>query len=259
MTAAPAQTAAAPALTVSRPEHDDAVTALRREVKFDVSHADLRALALVLETNCRPVTFGAPVSHVHSLYFDDAAARSLREHWAGAAQRVKLRLRWYDAPRPGTRAFFELKRRDGPLVRKQRYEVRAGHPLGGLSFRDLVRGLAAALPPDLHEFATRHEPTVLIRYRRRHYRARDPRCEVRFTLDEAIECVNQRGRAALTLLFPAPLTGRVVLEAKFPDGAEEQALRLLAPLRPRPGRFSKFVHACALFGFLAELGEPALE
>lgn len=227
------------------PPTDEPATRLRRELKFELAAADYRKLDPILRLNHRSVAYAGPESLVHSVYFDDPRLGSCAESVAGVGRRGKLRLRWYDAPRPGETAFFEIKRRVGELLDKRRFPVTATAGLAGVSYRDLVTGLLGLLPGDARELlAARRMPVVLVRYRRRHYRDRRPGSPVRLTLDREITVFDQLGAAAPRTRFGARLGDRVVLEIKCPPGWPASPPRLLHPLRPRRTRCSKYVLAC---------------
>src|SRR5262245_61261986 len=103
-----------PASVPVSPPRADAVTSFRREVKFVYRCDEAARLAAMLDARCEPVRFGEnESSEVNSIYFDDDRLTSVSESLAGVSRRIKLRLRWYDAPLARDRAFFEIKRRNG--------------------------------------------------------------------------------------------------------------------------------------------------
>ena len=239
----------APELRLLRPPVDEPATRLRRELKFELPAADFRKVDRILRLNQRSVAFAGRESLVHSVYFDDPRLGSCAESNAGVGRRSKLRLRWYDTPLPGELAFFEVKRRVGELLDKRRFPLTATAGLAGVSYRRLVRGLLDLLPEEARELlAARRMPVVLVRYRRRHYRDRQPGSPVRLTLDRQITVFDQVGAAAPRSRFGARLGDRVVLELKCPPAWPAAAPRRLHPLRPRRTRCSKYVLACRQLG-----------
>lgn len=234
----------------SAPERavDDDVTAERCELKFVFPSGSVDALRDVLELNARRVQFGdTPVSRVHSIYFDDHRGSSCEESLAGVARRVKLRLRWYDAPFPATTAYFEVKRRLGQLTRKERTPIELPDRLDGIPYAELVPGLVEALDPEAAAMlAVRGLPTQLVAYRREHFR--DPDSPIRVTLDHSIEGFPQLGLRAPARVDGIALERLAVIEVKVPPGGEAEVRRLLHPLAPRLSRCSKYVHCCLADG-----------
>ncbi|MHC5004998.1 MAG: polyphosphate polymerase domain-containing protein [Planctomycetota bacterium] len=228
---------------------DDAVTSARREVKFAFADADAEKLATVLEVNARPVAFGRHrVSAVHSLYFDDHRLSAARESLDGVGRRIKLRLRWYDEPLPSTRAFFEIKHRRGTAITKERFPLRLAGDLSSFDLHELRDRLVAALPARAGTLLMlRPDPTVIVTYRRRHFR--DPESGARLTVDWDIRGDDQLGRRRLRRRFPVPLSGVVVLEAKAAAVDERRIQRLIHPLKPRVTRMSKYVQCCMEMGW----------
>jgi SPX domain protein involved in polyphosphate accumulation len=245
------QTSTAPAPNISLQEvrNDDGVTSLRTETKFALMNADIRKLDLVLEVNNRRVIHAGRESLVSSVYFDDFCLSSFRESLAGVGMRIKLRLRWYDSDLPGTSAYFEVKRRVNRLTMKERYAVTSEAPLGRMSFCEIINELLRLLPEEPRELlSARRQPVVLVRYRRMHYHARDPRVPVRITLDHSIAGIDQIGSSRLSTRFAVPLSDMVVLEVKSAAEMEKHIPGLIYPLHPRRSRFSKYGLCCSRIG-----------
>jgi len=239
--------------------HDDALTHLRHEIKFEYIHTDLRKIDTMLAVNCRRVFHAGRESLVNSIYFDDASLSALRQNLDGVGERIKLRLRWYDTPLPGENAFFEIKRRTHTLVSKERYAIRARRPISRMTYDQIIKALLGALPEKPRELLRmRPNPIVWIRYRRCHYNARDARLPIRVTLDNAIEGFEQIGAGAPVMKFNTPLHDRIVLEAKSTLGKEKEIPELLHPLRPRQSRFSKYVLTCGQMGLITGIHDAIL-
>jgi hypothetical protein len=227
----------------------DAVTGFRREAKFLFRNADPEKIARILEQNAKPIRFGdSDVSEVRSIYFDDHRLSSCEESMAGVSRRVKVRIRWYDEPFASERIFFELKRRDGVTTTKDRTPFALPKPLDRIDYAELVSELDAQLDTiDSAWLGRRREPTMLVAYRRRHFR--DRTSGLRVTLDWALRGYDQLGRGAPTLAWPVEADRRVVVEVKAEPGTEHALRALLAPLRPRLSRSSKYVHCCSRAGW----------
>lgn len=215
----------------------------RREFKFSLPGADVVGLCQLLETSTAPVTFAGPVSTVNSLYLDDAQLSSCRESLAGVGHRLKTRLRWYDSPLPEGLVFFELKRRAGDVVTKERVMFDEGSSLAQLPYASLPTFLAGHLGEE-HRLALgrRTQPTVLVTYKRQHFV--DHQSGIRLTVDYEIVGYDETNQASLTKRFESPLNDAVVLEAKLPGNEVERLRELLHPIAPRLSRFSKYVRCC---------------
>ena len=95
--------------------------AARHEYKYIVEETKARAIReyvcahLGSDPHCA-VGEGYPVS---SIYLDSLTYALYLQTERGQRNRFKLRVRYYDSD-PGSPVFFEVKRRDGAIIRKQR-------------------------------------------------------------------------------------------------------------------------------------------
>ena len=233
---------------------EDDITKRRYEIKFEYINTDIFKIDTILGVNCRRVFHAGEESMVNSIYFDDYALTSLRQNLDGIGMRIKLRLRWYDAELPGKNAFFEIKRRTHYIVKKERYAITSRHPLNRMTYHEIIEELLRVLPETPRELLqARQQPVVLIRYRRKHYKARDAALPIRITLDHTIEGFEQMGVKKPVAKFKTPLHDRVILEAKSTIGKEKNIPKLLHPLRPRQTRFSKYVITCSQLGLATNI------
>lgn len=229
--------------------HGDAVTNLRHEYKFLFRRRHLDLLQAVLATNARPIRFGqAYESRVSSIYFDSDSLAGCRESLAGVSPRTKVRLRWYDHDWPDHTCWLETKRKKGTFVTKHRSPVELGPQLDSLGYGDLVERLkAAASIGERGWLETRSMPTVLVSYRRRHYR--DPDSTVRLTLDYDVTGADQVGRQGPSRRSSVPVRDLVIVEVKASPQDVGDVQRLLYPLKPRLARLSKYVQCCTRMGW----------
>lgn len=136
---------------------------------------------------------------ITNLYLDSLGLGSYREVEAGLEHRQKVRYRRYDN---GTGTFLEIKRKDGPIVTKDRCLMSDG---GSPVFRR-VRLLTAQ---------NRLFPTLWVRYQREPWIL--PGNGLRITFDSRIEVSRATARSAefphswSQRLFP----GLTILEVKF--------------------------------------------
>ena len=221
----------------------------RRELKFTLPQADIQKLRVLLEGNARRQIHNHQVSTVCSVYFDDPQLSTCRANLDGLGRRNKVRLRWYDLPRPECEFFFEIKWRENRVTGKHRFQVRSHGPIHTLSYRTILENLSAALPERCQSILARYrEPAVLVRYQREHFVSHDR--ALRATVDYDIRYFDQTGKRFITTSFGRRHEGLIVLEGKTPVGREHELRRLLHPLRARVGRCSKYVYGCQLLGLV---------
>jgi hypothetical protein len=223
--------------------------ASRKEIKFTFPHADVDKLRGLLEANCHRLIYNQPVSTVRSIYFDDAMLSACRANLDGLGRRRKLRVRWYDTPRPGKLFFLEIKWRDKRVTGKHRWQLESEQALEQLSYRQIVRGLHEVIPSDfLGQVFTCGEPVVLVQYRREHFASDDG--HLRLTLDYALTYYDQVGKSRISTSFPQRRERLVVIEGKTPVGREAELQQLFYPLSARMGRCSKYVDGCRVLGLV---------
>jgi len=221
----------------------------RREVKYVFTRHDVATLRHFLLRSCRRIVYAGEVSIVRSIYFDDPDLGTCRANLDGIGLRHKTRLRWYDHEQPTDRFFLEVKWRHHRLVGKHRLQLASNVPPAEVSFRTLHVGLRRHLPGEhLARLAHNTEPVVLVEYRREHFILRDG--SARLTLDFDIRFYPQLGRHRLSRSFAEPLPGVVLIECKTPPNGSAQLHGVLAPLRARAARFSKYVHGCRRLGYV---------
>ena len=241
------------------PASADAVTFSRRELKFSLPDIDAAGIITTLSGHLEPVAFGKESdSLVQSIYFDNDQLVSCRESMDGVSRRTKLRLRWYDSPMTEVRQlWFELKHRRNVSISKQRFPVRLDRPLSEYRFDELHRVLLRSIGGESESaaewLAQRPSPTVLVSYRRRHFR--DPLSGIRLTVDRDIRGYDQLGLGSPAQRFATPLDDVTVVEVKTPLGDEIGAAALLYPLKPRLTRSSKYASCCSRMGWRI-LSEP---
>ena len=169
---------------------------MRRELKYLVRETDRDRLYALVAPFVRPDAHaggaGRPSYTVRSVYFDTPDLRDYAEKQSGIQVRKKLRVRAYNLPQPGSRAFLEIKRKNGRAVWKDRATLPP----------DTIAQLLNGAPPegligDRHReaanrflFLLRRErrcPTLLVTYDREPLVGRfDP--SLRITLDRRLRC-----------------------------------------------------------------------
>lgn len=222
--------------------------AAREEVKFVFPGADLRALRGVLRRTCRPLVYAGPVSTVYSLYYDDPALSCCRANLDGIGLRHKTRVRWYDSSLPQRDLYFETKWRRHRCVGKRRLGLRLDRAPAELDVQGMHAALRAVLPADRQDYLqSDRDAVVLVRYRREHFA--HARSGSRLTLDYDIRFQPQLGRRTMSRRLGHRLSGVALIECKTTVGGRAGLVQVLAPLRARPARFSKYVVGCQQLGY----------
>ena len=204
--------------------------ATRKEIKFTFLDADIGTFRSLFETNCRRLIHNEPISTVRSIYFDDAAFSACRANLDGLGRRRKVRLRWYDALRPGRTFFFEIKWRHNRVTGKHRLQLESEEPLGELTYRQITAGLQqrhSARASRGRVLRIVSQPSSC-NTRREHF-ASDDGC-LRVTLDYDLTYYDQTGKERISTVFPRRQERLVVIEGKTPIGREVELRRLFYPL-----------------------------
>jgi len=224
----------------------------RTEIKFALPRADLGKLETILEVNCRRVSYRNRTSRVSSLYFDDHRLSACHENIDGTHRRSKVRLRWYDAPFPGTELFFEIKKRSGQATSKERLSLPLSRPFDSATIRETARILSRSLPPPQSEaLLARPEAMVIVEYERSYFEAPlGALGTLRITLDSNLVFFSQVGRLRPSRRFPVHARDVVILEGKTAVDGEDRMRELIHPLAPRVTRSSKYVLGCQAIGLL---------
>ena len=219
----------------------------RTESKFLIPGADLESVRQILKQRFEPQTHHHKFSTVRSLYFDDARLTACRENLEGLDSRRKVRIRWYDSPRPQHEFFFEIKWRENKVTGKHRLRMHADRPLHQWTFRQLQQQLHTILPKEFQPRVLRNtEPVVVVEYRREHYVAIESTITngVRLTLDYDLKFYDQTGRPGLNLEFGRRMQDFALIECKVPSGLSLRTESLFSLLKLRIGSCSKYVAGC---------------
>lgn len=190
-----------------------------------------------------------PERAVNNLYLDSPDLRHYHDHIEGAANRVKVRVRWYGAfggrvERPR----LEFKLKHGLVGRKESRPL-PGFALNGHSLREtLATVFAAARLPDLdHEHLRWLQPVLANRYHRRYFCSADR--SMRLTVDHRLEFGELRNARAevRTESCAAPA---VIVELKYDREQSDLAARIADALPFRLTRCSKYVLGIESSGLL---------
>ncbi len=177
---------------------------------------------------------------VNNIYLDDAACSNYTENVDGAAQRRKIRVRWYgDLFGSIHKPVLEIKLREGYLGRKVSYALagfemteRAPGPLLRRVFTD------SSLPDALRAELAVHEPQLVNSYSRSYALSADSR--FRATLDSDLTYYS-RGQLGNSLRHKHADRAHRIIELKYSAADDHDANRVSDHFPFRMTRSSKYV------------------
>jgi hypothetical protein len=213
----------------------------RYERKFLVEDLAPRQVESLIRLH--PAIFYAPYPprHVNNLYLDTPDMENYYDNVYGAAQRRKVRLRWYgtllgkiDSP------MLEIKVKEGLVGIKHSYPLADFHLEPGFSDRSLQQVFApSGLPENVWYDMKSLNLVLLNRYYRRYYASRNGR--YRLTLDTNLEYHQANHLLGNTFIHKQVNHGQMVLELKYEAEHEPGADRVASYFPFRVTRFSKYV------------------
>ncbi len=181
-----------------------------------------------------------PERCVNNLYFDTQDLRHYTDHVNGAANRVKIRVRWYgDFHGENEHPALEFKIRHGAVGRKVTYPLPA-LDLDGEFDRAQFEKALGALPAMVRYQMREHVPWVANRYRRRYFCSGDRK--VRLTVDWRIESMDAR-HSSVPLRPMHSANPGMVLELKYDPTDADDAAEIAGKFPFRLTRFSKYVRS----------------
>lgn len=185
----------------------------RHEVKFTFPGVEFYNLLYRLEVHSAGLFRPFPHRRVHSIYFDTADGRAVRENLAGQSDRVKLRYRWYgDDPVPASGA-LEQKRRENELTLKERVVLDRPLPWRGTTRQAFMAAISDQCPAAWRSMLGEgFEPAQHIAYERHYFASRLP--GLRVTVDRALQAWDLRDAYILNSTMPTPMPEMVVVECK---------------------------------------------
>ncbi len=221
---------------------------LRHEIKF-VTYASERARILnwlQLQPACFSVPY--PPRHINNVYFDTFDYRAYAENLAGISQRKKLRYRWYGEGVGPDRGVMELKLKRNHFGWKQRFAINEPPWQAGLSWREVVEAMRAAMPMLGQLWLDQNPlPVLLNRYRREYFVTAND--QIRATLDSDQRIFDQRRNTYPNFETAGITEDTIVLEFKFPITARKSVEQLLKHIPIRIGRHSKYMNAMRALSF----------
>ncbi len=165
-----------------------AVSSYRFERKFAVTELSAHEIVSLIERHPGLFSRAYPSRFVNNIYFDTPDLKNYYDTLNGAADRMKIRIRWYgNLFDPIHKPVLELKIKKGLLGTKQTYPlvpfmmIREGWEGSELASLLQNEDLPGSLRLPLHGY----QPVLLNRYHRGYYRSADG--NYRITLDTQLE------------------------------------------------------------------------
>jgi hypothetical protein len=181
-----------------------------------------------------------PPRQVNNIYLDTLGLDCLHDHIDGAAERSKLRFRWYGPDYTVVRGTLELKHRAGHLGWKEYSPIAATFDLTAMDWQvwlDVLRDLGEDAA--LRWLAWRDRPALLNSYMREYYESADH--EIRVTLDHAQAAYEQVMYVRPNLTLPMPTASCMVVEIKAPANQHRRMSDVLSSLPLPVEHNSKYV------------------
>jgi len=214
------------------------VPLLRYERKFIPDGFSREALLALIRSHPAMFREVYPERCVNNLYFDTQSLRHYTDHVNGAANRVKIRVRWYgDFHGENEHSTLEFKIRHGAVGRKVSYSLPALDLDGEFDRKQFEKALTT-LPSMVCYQMREHVPWVANRYRRRYFCSADHK--IRLTVDWQIESLDAR-LADVRLRPLPPINPQMVVELKYDPADADEAAAVAGEFPFRLTRFSKYV------------------
>ena len=221
-----------------------APAAHRYELKLVCPETAMTAATAELWVRSHRAGFGVtyPARRVNSVYFDTHTWSNLADNLAGAAERYKLRLRWYGLDTSAVKGQLEVKQKRGHLGRKITHHMERVVDLSTMSWSSILNALRGEQLGALMPYVQANwRPTTMIAYDRQYYVSADNL--VRLTIDTSITVYDQTLSAHPNIRNRTPMTPTLVLELKASSDHRNHLADISRDFPIRPAANSKYVNA----------------
>ncbi len=187
-----------------------------------------------------------PLRFVNNIYLDTIEFANYGDNLAGAADRTKIRLRWYhELFRHVDDGILEFKMKQGLVGWKEQYVFPPFTFQAGFVGRDFIDWVvASSLPPDVKLRLMLQRPSLVNRYLRSYFATRDGRFRVTVDTDLAYYKVN---RLSNRFLVRQEERDTLILELKYDQANSPAAARISSRFPLRLSRSSKYAHGVETF------------
>ena len=220
---------------------EKAVSDYRYERKFFISDLTLDEVKLLVKLH--PVLF-SEIYHqryINNIYLDSLEMKSYFDNIDGAADRLKVRIRWYgELFGPIEKPILELKIKKGLLGTKRSYLLNAFSLDSSFSSESLIHLFKNAdIPEHLKLQLISLKPSLINRYSRNYYRSSDG--DYRVTLDDGMQFYSINSWQN-NYLHKAADIGNIVLELKYNQDKDQRAKHMVTLFPFRMTRSSKYLN-----------------
>ncbi|MCK4752350.1 MAG: VTC domain-containing protein [Planctomycetes bacterium] len=220
---------------------EKAVNNYRYERKFFISELTRQEIESLIKLH--PALFSEiyPPRYVNNIYFDSFDMKNYFDNIDGAADRVKVRIRWYgDLFGLTEKPMLELKIKRALLGTKKFYPLKPFNLDGDFGFETLVQVFKdSAIPEALRLQLILLKPVLLNRYSRWYYRSADS--DYRLTVDSDMEFYEINVHSN-TYLHRHKDHNHLVLELKYEQNKDHGAHNIAGFFPFRMTKNSKYLN-----------------
>ncbi len=219
----------------------------RYERKFHARGLSRGQVELLVKLHRAHFCVAYPSRDVNNIYFDTRGLERFNTHVEGAAERRKLRIRWYGrAHGVVVHPVLEVKEKRGDVGTKQRFPLEPFEFDGSVELEALRRSIEQSVTdPTVVAAMVSSVPSLMNRYRRAYYRTADGHFRLTVDTDMSYRTVNG-WRHAFRDRYADPLL--TILELKYDVSQSEEAFRITEKLPFRVSKYSKYVYGIGCLG-----------
>jgi SPX domain protein involved in polyphosphate accumulation len=213
----------------------------RHEVKIVVHREILPIVESHLHLHGAIIRQQYPDRIIQSIYLDTPTREDLADAEEGIGKRYKIRIRWYGDECEFVNASLEMKRRDGNLGSKNRWQSNSPIPIKGIPVSCWLRQILAAFVSGAHAVVANRQPQAWIRYHRMYRMTSDEK--VRVTIDQDLRSDLLSHRMIFDSRFLQRMDPVAIIEIKALDADYDHLVSLLQGLPGIVQRCSKYALA----------------
>lgn len=223
----------------------------RYERKFHALHVTRAQVELAVKLHPAHFRRAYPPRYVNNIYYDTATLSDFRVHVNGAAQRSKLRLRWYGPSRGVVEnSVLELKAKSGQVGNKPAYALPGFSHDGRCDAKTLCAAARHCnVAAEIVERLARSEASLHNRYHRCYYESADHQFRITIDSDQTFQ---QPPRRFLGYKRRLEVPQLVIIELKYAAALDNRADRIAGAFPFRLSKISKYVYGIQQFVGLLE-------
>jgi SPX domain protein involved in polyphosphate accumulation len=218
----------------------------RYERKFLLTGVEAPQVQMILRQHWAMFHETYPPRYVNNIYMDTPEFDNYGDNLAGAADRTKVRIRWYhDLFRWVDDGVLEFKVKNGLVGWKDQFDFPTFDFSSGFSPRDFQRLIQDSdLLPHVKLRLSGYRPSVVNRYLRSYFATKDER--FRATIDTKLSYYKVN-RLSNRFIVQHKEHRTVIVEIKYDREHEDEVNRIASSLPFRLSRSSKYVQGIEAF------------